>query len=115
MSDDVRRAYAAWRVEQLKMLLGGLLVAAGIGLFLVNSNSHLMSTQLGIAISGALLGFGIMVYRTTALWKTVQKGPRIPRRIRLPFDSVVEVTTMQIPVQQRTELVAADKKPPELT
>lgn len=112
-SEGVRRAYAAARVESIKNSTAVALILTGLGLLLGVVYFGLPLPILGVLLGAAFVVLGFLAFRTTALWKTVQSGPRLPRRIRLDLDSTVEITTMQIPVQQRTEVVAADKKPPE--
>lgn len=111
MSEGAARAYAAGRAERIKTLAGGLLVASGLAL--ASFNYYVWGHRaLGYVLAAIALLASAMIYRTTVLRKLVQQGPRTPRRLRLPFDSHVEIASAQIPVQQRTEHVAADKKPP---
>lgn len=86
------------------------MLGATIGLLSIYS--RLPAPAIGVPLAVLTFGLGVMVYRTTQLFKTAQKGPRIPRRIRLPFDSVVEIAVAQAPVQARTDM-AVGARPPD--
>ena len=110
MSEGVRLAYEAHAKERFKLLAGSILSLLGIALVMLSVLVR-EAPSIGIPIGALMFVAGLAVYRTTALHKTAQKGPRIPRRIRLPFDSVVEVATAEIPVQSRTDVPVAGRPP----
>jgi hypothetical protein len=110
MSEGVRLAYLAHAKERFKLLTGSILCLLGIG-SVVLSVFVREAPSVGIPLGAVLFAGGLIVYRTTALHKTAQKGPRIPRRIRLPFDSVVEVATAEALVQSRTDMPVAGHPP----
>ncbi|MEA2553576.1 MAG: hypothetical protein QOJ65_1752 [Fimbriimonadaceae bacterium] len=111
-SDERRRALAALGAERAKMAVGGFLVISGFVVYFVNSFAKFWSVPVGVFVGLVLLVLGLAFFRTTALFETVQKGPWVPRRIRLPFDSHVELSMRQAPVQSRTGDVVAGLKPP---
>lgn len=112
MSEEVRRAYASHYVERTKLIAGGFLLVTAAALFLIDTSVHFLPPGIAVGLSLALFGLGLLTYRTTALYKTVKSGPRVPRRIRLPFDSHVEYSVQQAPVESRTN-ITADGLPPK--
>ena len=113
MSDGVREAYAAHAREKAKLIVGGVLVCGGVGVIPFRLFAHRTAAGVLFILSLTLFPFGLAVLRSTAVYKANKKGPRIPRRIRLPFDSAVEISMAQSDVQGRTDLAVAGRPPDE--
>jgi hypothetical protein len=113
MSDGARKAYAAQRKEGLKLWLAGFCMVSGVGAIFLTIFARLIDFAVGGIVGLILIACGLLVYRTTVAHEIAKKGPRIPRRIRLPFDSVVEIGVQTNVVQSRADVVVGDRRPPE--
>ena len=124
LSEGARKAYAAQRAEKLKLLFASVLTAVGLGcifvvVFVRDAQDATVSTiqALPLHLSNpllyvgiAILLIGLLAYRTTVAWEIAKQGPRFPRRIRLPFDSTVEIGVSVNQVQQRTGMIVGDRR-----
>jgi hypothetical protein len=135
ITDGVRKALAAQRLESLSLVIAGSFTAAGLGmiLFAVFTREdgmphlrrgyldgsvfwrylplHLTNPMLYVGL--IVLALGLLAYRTTVAFQVAKKGPRIPHRIRLPFDSTVEIGVTVNQVQGRTDVLVGDRRLPE--
>jgi hypothetical protein len=99
-------------MERIKLALGAVLMFGGL-LTVLLSIVQALKAQIGIPAGILAIAAGALVYRTTILHKIASKGPRLPTRFRLPFDSVVEIGVAQAPVQSRTELAVGGRPLPD--
>jgi hypothetical protein len=133
-SEGVRKAYAAQRLENLSLAIAILFTVAGLFLilttiftpppetrfFLYRFELDITKFYRGFALLnpvfylGALsLALGFLAFRTTVAWEIAKQGPRLPRRMRLPFDSTVEIGVAANQVQQRTGMIIGDRRGPD--
>ena len=112
LTDGARKAYAAQRKEGSKLWLAGLCCAAGILLIFLSVFAKVLEFSKGVTAGVALSLIGFVIYRTTVAHQIAKKGPRIPHRIRLPFDSTVEIGVQTNAVQGRTDILLGDNRPP---
>lgn len=132
ISEGARKAYRAQRLERVSLAIAGLFTICGLAMVFLAiftpeprdmwSPLRLTAQEFfrGYAFSNQLLylgalslGLGILAFRTTAAYEIARKGPRFPRRIRLPFDSTVEIGVSANQVQQRTGMIVGDRRGPE--
>ena len=115
LTEGARKAYAAQRKEGLKLWLAGICCAAGLLLIFLSLFARVLEISKGVTAGAALFLIGFVIYRTTVAHEIAKKGPRLPHRIRLPFDSTVEIGVQTNVVQGRTDILLGDNRPPPET